>query len=62
MAVALFGPQHWRYPLMTIEWPEDVGSATEGKERLDMDSVDDQLEVRASTKQTMLQEQPEAGE
>ena len=62
VAVALFGPQHWRYPLMTIEWPEDVGKATEGKERLDMDSVDDQLEVRASAKQPMLQEQPEAGE
>ena len=62
VAVALFGPQHWRYPLMTIEWPEDVGKAIEGKERLDMDTVDDQLEVRASTKPTMLQEQPEAGE
>jgi hypothetical protein len=46
---------------MTIEWPEDVGKATEGKERLDMDSVDDQLEVRAGSKQAMLQEQP-AGE
>ncbi len=62
VAVALFGPQHWRYPLMTIEWPEDVGKATEGKERLDLETVDDQLEVRASTKQPLLQEQPEAGE
>ncbi len=60
VAVALFGPQHWRYPLMTIEWPEDVGKATEGKERLDMDAVDDQLEVRASAKQTMLPDRQEA--
>ena len=62
IAVALFGPQHWRYPLMTVEWPEDVGKATEGKERLDMDAVDDQIEVHASAQQATLQEQPEAGD
>ncbi len=62
IAVALFGPQHWRFPLMTVEWPEDVGKATEGKERMDMDKVDDQLEVRASAQQSTLQSQPEAGE
>ena len=62
IAVALFGPQHWRFPLMTVEWPEDVGKATEGKERLDLDTVDDQLEVRASAQQSKLQEQPQAGE
>jgi hypothetical protein len=47
---------------MTVEWQEDVGKATEGKERMDLDSVDDQLEVRASAQQTILQSQPEAGE
>jgi len=62
IAVALFGPQHWRFPLMTVEWQEDVGKATEGKERLDMDTVDDQLDVRASAQTTKLQSQPEAGE
>jgi TRAP-type mannitol/chloroaromatic compound transport system permease small subunit len=62
IAVALFGPQHWRFPLMTVEWQEDVGKATEGKERLDLDTVDDQLEVRASAQQGKLQEQPQAGE
>jgi hypothetical protein len=59
--VALFGPQHWRFPLMTVEWPEDVGKATEGKERLDMDTVDDQLEVRASAQQAGLPDRQEAG-
>ncbi len=61
VAVALFGPQHWRYPLMTIEWPEDVGKATEGKERLDLDAVDDQIEERASAPQAMLPDRQEAG-
>ena len=62
IAVALFGPQHWRFPLMTVEWQEDVGKATEGKERLDMDTVDDQLEVQASAQQATLQQQQQAGE
>lgn len=61
IAVALFGPQHWRFPLMTVEWPEDVGKATEGKERLDMDAVDDRLEARASTQQAALPDRQEAG-
>ena len=61
IAVALFGPQHWRFPLMTVEWQEDVGKATEGKERLDVDTMDDQLEVRASAQQVTLQQQ-QAGE
>ncbi len=61
IAVALFGPQNWRFPLMTVEWQEDVGKATEGKERLDLDTVDDQLEVRASEKRTILSDRQEAG-
>ncbi len=51
VAVALFGPQHWRYTLMTIEWPEDTGKAVEGKERMDMEKVEDYLEVRAEAQQ-----------
>ncbi|MBH67663.1 MAG: hypothetical protein CMM58_04850 [Rhodospirillaceae bacterium] len=35
--VALFGPQGIRFELMTMEWPEDEGSAIEGKERMDVD-------------------------
>jgi TRAP-type mannitol/chloroaromatic compound transport system permease small subunit len=62
IAVALFGPQHWRFPLMTVEWPEDVGKATEGKERLDLDEADDQLEVQVSAQQAIMQQQQQAGE
>lgn len=47
MFYALFKPQHWRFPLSTQEWPEEAGDMIEGKERLDLDKVDDQLEVRA---------------
>jgi TRAP-type mannitol/chloroaromatic compound transport system permease small subunit len=43
----LFGPQDLRYPLMTIEWPEEEGSMIEGKERLDMSKAVDTLEQRA---------------
>jgi hypothetical protein len=61
IAVALFGPQHWRFPLMTVEWQEDVGKATEGKERLDLETVDDQLEVRAAEQQAGVPERQKAG-
>ncbi len=55
MAVALFGPRHWRFPLSTIEWPEEAGATVEGKERLDLEKVDDQLEVRARMRQQQEQ-------
>ena len=47
VAMALFGNRNKRYPLMTIEWPEDTGSMVEGKERLDLEKADDLIEVRA---------------
>ena len=47
VAVALWGPQGVRFPLMTIEWPEEAGSKIEGKERLDLSKVEDELERRA---------------
>jgi TRAP-type mannitol/chloroaromatic compound transport system permease small subunit len=62
IAVVLFGPKHWRYPLMTIEWPEDTGKVVEGKERLDLDRVDDLLEVRASAHQATLKAQQKSGD
>jgi TRAP-type mannitol/chloroaromatic compound transport system permease small subunit len=43
----LFGPQNLRYPLMTIEWPEEEGNMIEGKERLDLSKAVDTLEQRA---------------
>ena len=60
VAVVLFGPKHWRYPLMTLDWPEQAGRAVEGKERLDLDKVEDQLEVRAAQRQAKMREQQEA--
>ena len=47
VAFALFGPQNQRFPLMTIEWPEETGGKVEGKERLDLEKADDLIEVRA---------------
>ena len=44
----LFGPQDLRYPLMTIEWPEEQGSKIEGKERLDLSKAEDVLRARAA--------------
>jgi TRAP-type mannitol/chloroaromatic compound transport system permease small subunit len=43
----LFGPKDIRYPLMTLEWPEEEGSMIEGKERLDLTKAVDTLEKRA---------------
>ena len=43
----LFGPQDLRYPLMTLEWPEEEGTMIEGKERLDLTKAVDTLEQRA---------------
>ena len=48
VAMALFGPKHWRFDLMTIEWPEETGASVEGKERMDLSKMDDQLEIQAA--------------
>ena len=47
VVMVLFGPKHWRYDLMTLEWPEDEGSTVEGKERMELDKMEDQLELQA---------------
>lgn len=47
LAMVLFGPQHLRFPLLTVEWPEEEGSKIEGKERLDLSKAKDILEERA---------------
>ena len=39
--VVLWGDQYRRYPLMTLEWPEEAGSKIEGKERITLDDADD---------------------
>lgn len=40
-------PKNWRFPLMNMDWPEESGSRTEGKERLDLSKAVDELERRA---------------
>ena len=47
VVAVLFGPQDIRYPLMTLEWPEEEGTMIEGKERLDLTKAVDTLEQRA---------------
>ena len=47
VAIALFGPRHHRFPLMTLDWPESGDVKIEGKERLDLAKAEDALEVRA---------------
>jgi len=61
VALALFGPKHWRYPLMTLEWPEDAGKVVEGKERLDLETAEDVLDVRIKIKNSKLPEPHESG-
>ena len=48
VAIALFGPKHWRFDLMTIEWPEASGASVEGKERMDLETLEDQLELQSA--------------
>jgi hypothetical protein len=35
---------------MTLEWPEDIGTVTEGKERMDLETLVDQVEARAQAR------------
>ncbi len=46
-AMVLFGPKNTRYSLMTLEWPEEEGGFVEGKERMDLEKMEDQLEMQA---------------
>lgn len=48
MVLVLFGPRHYRFPLMTIDWPEIGDTTVEGKERLDLTVAEDVLEKRAA--------------
>jgi TRAP-type mannitol/chloroaromatic compound transport system permease small subunit len=40
VAIVLWGPQNARFPLMTLEWPEEAGTKIEGKERLDLEALE----------------------
>lgn len=39
VAIVLWGPQDARFPLMTLEWPEEAGSTFEGKKRIELDDT-----------------------
>ena len=39
VAVLLWGRKDRRFPLMTLEWPEEAGSRLEGKERLTLEDT-----------------------
>jgi TRAP-type mannitol/chloroaromatic compound transport system permease small subunit len=40
VAIVLWGPKNIRFPLMTLEWPEEAGTKIEGKERIDLESLE----------------------
>lgn len=46
MVIVLWGPQDARFPLMTLEWPEEEGTKIEGKTRLELAEMEDELERR----------------
>jgi len=37
VAIVLWGPRNLRFPLMTLEWPEEEGTRIEGKERISLE-------------------------
>jgi TRAP-type mannitol/chloroaromatic compound transport system permease small subunit len=41
VAIVLWGPQNARFPLMTLEWPEEAGSTIEGKERIKLEELEE---------------------
>jgi len=46
VVIILWGPKDLRFPLMTIEWPEEAGSKIEGKTRLNLDDAEDEFQRR----------------
>jgi TRAP-type mannitol/chloroaromatic compound transport system permease small subunit len=40
VAIVLWGPQNIRFPLMTLEWPEEEGEKLEGKERIKLEELE----------------------
>jgi TRAP-type mannitol/chloroaromatic compound transport system permease small subunit len=41
VVIVLWGPQDIRFPLMTLEWPEEAGTKIEGKERISLEELED---------------------
>jgi TRAP-type mannitol/chloroaromatic compound transport system permease small subunit len=57
-AMELFGPKNTRYKLMTLEWPEEEGGFVEGKERMDLGKMEDQLEMQARKMREATEAEP----
>ena len=41
VAMILWGPQDIRFPLMTLDWPEEEGEKIEGKERIKLEELEE---------------------
>src|SRR5919106_282643 len=41
VAIVLWGPQNVRFPLMTLEWPEESGTRIEGKVRIALEALEE---------------------
>jgi TRAP-type mannitol/chloroaromatic compound transport system permease small subunit len=48
VVIALWGPQDVRFPLMTLDWPEEAGTRIEGKVRLKFEDMEDQLAKKSA--------------
>jgi TRAP-type mannitol/chloroaromatic compound transport system permease small subunit len=40
VVIVLWGPKDVRFPLMTLEWPEEEGTKIEGKERIKLEELE----------------------
>ncbi len=49
VVVVLFGKEERRFPLMTLEWPEEAGTKIEGKERVKLEEAIDTLAAPTDT-------------
>jgi TRAP-type mannitol/chloroaromatic compound transport system permease small subunit len=41
VAIVLWGPRNVRFPLMTLDWPEEAGSKIEGKDRIELEELEE---------------------
>jgi len=46
IVIVLWGNSNIRFPLMTLEWPEEEGTMIEGKQRLELEAVEDEFQRR----------------
>jgi TRAP-type mannitol/chloroaromatic compound transport system permease small subunit len=62
VVIVLWGPRNIRFPLMTLEWPEEAGTRLEGKTRLELDKMEDELERRERERREREQREREVRE